>query len=225
MSHRYRMYPAPEQESVMRVHVGQARFVWNTALDQCEMARQLGQYADQKAWDRHLAEARQTTEWLAEGSSTVQQQALRDLRQAFRNWWTNPAHFGHPRHRKHGLAEGFAIRDLSVVKINRRWGEVTVPKCGRVRFRLSRPVPLDAKSGRVTLDRAGRWHVSFISVPAQIDTPGTGEVVGIDRGVAVTATLSTGEMLHAPTPERAKRARLQRKMARQCKGFQPANPD
>jgi hypothetical protein len=36
-----------------------------------------------------------------------------------------------------------------------------VPKAGWVRFRWSRPVPPDAKSYRVRMDRAGRWHIAF----------------------------------------------------------------
>ena len=81
----------------MSLHCSHARFVWNLALEQCQLARRAGRYADQKLWDRQLAEARQASPWLAAGSSAVQQGALRDLRQGFKNWWKNPAHFGHPR--------------------------------------------------------------------------------------------------------------------------------
>jgi transposase len=77
------------------------------------------------------------------------------------------------------------------------------------------------KSYRVTLDRAGRWHISFAAVPEPIPAPGTGEVVGIDRGVAASATLSTGEMLVVPrlSPGRQRRLRrLQRRLARASRG-------
>ena len=48
------------------------------------------------------------------------------------------------------------------------------------------------------MDRAGRWHVAFAVIPGPVSAPGNGQAVGIDRGVAVSAALSTGEMLHAP---------------------------
>ena len=64
-------------------------------------------------------------------------------------------------------------------------------------------VPPDAKSYRVTMDRAGRWHVAFAVIPGPVPAPGNGQVVGIDRGVAVSAALSTGELLHCPRPDRA----------------------
>jgi len=51
----------------------------------------------------------------------------------------------------------------------------------------SRTVPPDAKSYRVTMDRAGRWHVAFAVIPAPVPAPGNGQTVGIDRGVAVSA--------------------------------------
>ena len=35
-----------------------------------------------------------------------------------------------------------------------------VPKAGWVRFRWSRPVPHSARSYRVTMDHAGRWHIT-----------------------------------------------------------------
>ena len=108
------------------------------------------------------AEARKLT-WLKEGSSAIQQQALRDLNQAFQNWWKRPDHFGRPTWRKADINEGFAVRDLSVRRINRKWGQVFVPKCGWVKFRVTRERSdiETASSARVTLDRSGRWFVSF----------------------------------------------------------------
>lgn len=52
-----------------------------------------------------------------------------------------------------------------------------MPKAGWVRFRWSREVAT-AKSYRVTLDRAGRWHIAFAVLPGPIMGPGTKEVVG-----------------------------------------------
>ena len=105
--------------------------------------------------------------------------------------------------------------------MSRKAGQVWVPKAGWVRFRWSRAVPPGAKSYRVTRDRAGRWHVAFAVIPAPVPAPGNGQVVGIDRGVAVAAALSTGEMLHCPAltvRERRRLRRLQRTLARARRG-------
>ena len=82
--------------------------------------------------------------------------------------------------------------------LSRKTGQVWVPKAGWVRFRWSRAVPPGVKSYRVTQDRAGRWHVAFAAVPEPVPAPGTGQAAGIDRGVAVSAALSTGNCCTAP---------------------------
>jgi putative transposase len=108
-----------------------------------------------------------------------------------------------------------------VRRLNRRWGEVRVPQAGWVRFRWSRAVPDDVKSYRVTRDRAGRWHLAFAWIPHPVATPGNGLAIGIDRGVAVSAALSTGEMLNAPGLSTGEQRRLkhpERTLARAKKG-------
>ena len=105
--------------------------------------------------------------------------------------------------------------------MSRKIGQVWVPKAGWVRFRWSRAVPPGAKSYRVTRDRAGRWHIAFAVIPEPVPAPGNGQAVGIDRGVAVSAALSTGQMLHCPAPtgrERTRLRRLRRKLARAARG-------
>jgi putative transposase len=73
----------------------------------------------------------------------------------------------------------------------------------------------------VTLDRAGRWHIAFAAIPAPVPAPGNGRVVGIDRGVKVSAALSTGHRLRVPGltwREQARLRRLERKLARAKRG-------
>jgi putative transposase len=152
----------------------------------------------------------------------VEQQALRDFAQAMRNFF-NGTH-RRPTWRKAVVHEGFrqvALKHHHIEQLNRRFAQVWVPKVGWVRFRRSRPVPAGAKSYRVTRDRAGRWHVAFAHVPDPITGPGDCSVVGIDRGVVVSAALSTGELLHAPglTPGESKRLTvLQQRLARAKRG-------
>jgi putative transposase len=131
---------------------------------------------------------------------------------------------GQPSWRKAGRDEGFrivAVKPGHVRRLSRKTGETWVPKAGWVRFRWSRTVPPGVKSYRVTRDRAGRWHLAFAVIPEPLPAPDTGEVVGIDRGVVVSAALSTGELLRVPRltgRERARLRRLQRQLARAKRG-------
>ncbi len=193
----------------MLAHCRDARLVWNLAVEQqqhWQPGRKAPGYVEQAA---QLTEARCEYAWLRAGSQTVQQQALRDFAQAMQNLFKGT--HGSPTWRKAGVHEGFrqvAVKPRHIERLNRRFGRVWVPKVGWVRFRLSRLVPAGVKSYRVTRDRAGRWHIAFAHIPDPICGPRDGSVVGIDRGVAVSAALSTGELLHAPSLTRGEAKRL-----------------
>ena len=206
----------------MRDHCAHARYIWNLAVEQHSHWRpgraSAPGYLEQS---RQLTAARAEHRGLAAGSQTVQQEALRDFAQAMAAFFDpgNPA--GQPSWCKAGRNEGFRIvgrgKQWDVRRLSRKVGQVWVPKVGWVRFRWSRAMPPGVKSYRVTMDRAGRWHVAFAAIPAAVPAPGNGEAVGIDRGVAVSAALSTGELLRAPilaARERNKLRRLERKLAR-----------
>jgi putative transposase len=215
---RYRLEPTRAQEAVLLRHCSDARYVWNLAVEQHSWWR-----AGRKSAPGYLEQCRQLTaaraenRWLADGSQMVQQQALRDFAQAIRNFFAGT--HGKPSWRKAGRDEGFRIVALKpghVRRLNRGHAVVLVPKCGWVRFRLSRPVPEGVRSFRVTRDRAGRWHAAFAHIPTRLDGPGTGEVAGIDRGIAVTLVLSDGTTFQAPAPRPV--APLQRKLSRTRRG-------
>ncbi|MCW2628096.1 transposase [Mycobacterium sp.] len=219
---RFRLLPTAEQEQALLAHCRDARYVWNLAVEQqqhWQPGRKAPGYLEQAA---QLTEARDEYAWLRAGSHTVRQQALRDFAQAMRNFFAGTHR--RPTWRKAGVHEGFrpvAVKPHRIEQLNRRFAQVWVPKVGWVRFSRSRPVPAGVKSYRVTRDRAGRWHVAFAHVPDPVCGPGDCSVVGIDRGVVVSAALSTGELLHAPglTPGESKRLTvLQQRLARATRG-------
>ncbi|WP_082992882.1 RNA-guided endonuclease TnpB family protein [Mycobacterium sp. 1245111.1] len=219
---RFRLSPTPAQLVVLSEHCRHARFVWNLAVEQQQFwqpGRRAPGYNTQSA---QLTEVRAEYDWLAAGSQNVQQQALRDFAQAMRNFFGGT--HGRPSWRKAGVHEGFrqvGVKARHVERLNRRYGRVWVPKVGWVRFRWTRAVPAGVKSYRITKDRARRWHVAFAHIPKPIHGPGDGSTVGVDRGVIVSAALSTGELLHVPglTPgEQIRLRRLQQRLARAERG-------
>ncbi|MEU0964643.1 transposase, partial [Streptomyces sp. NPDC005917] len=197
---------------------------------------------------RQLTEARRDNQWLGAGNADVQQQALKDFAKAKNARFASG--FGEPTWRKKFVHEGFRVigtdrvpeydqdgspklnakgkqvmgRSVVVQKLNQRWAQVKVPGCGWVRFRLSpkgkgAQLP-DAKTLCVTL-KNGQWHAAFAVIPDPIEKPGTGEVIGIDRGVTITAALSDGRTLNCPqltARERAQIRKNQRRAARAKKG-------
>jgi putative transposase len=196
---RFRLYPTVEQAQFMlERHCADVRFVWNLAVEQFNWGRPGRSAPGPAERQRQLAEARQAFEWLAGGSSSVQQQALRDFDRAVAGFFKGTHR--RPTWRRKHQHEGFCVRDTKVRVFKRKWAEVAVPKLGWVRFRVSRALPESALGmARITQDKAGRWHVSFPAPqPAVNDAGRVGRSVGIDRGVATTIATSDGQMLRRP---------------------------
>src|SRR6266508_428974 len=218
MAHRYRLYPTAAQVEVLAVHCRDARFVWNLARERANCWRP-GRPAPPGSGQRfgQLAEARGDG-FLGAGSSSVRQQALRDFDQALRNRWAGTHR--RPTWRKRGRHEGVCVRDVPVERLDRTWARLQIPKLGWVRFRLSRPPPADFGMARVTLDRAGRWHVAFAAPQPPVARRATGRAAGVDRGVTTTLVDSNGQHHRAPTSPRlyATSDRLSRRLARQRRG-------
>ncbi|MEU3307522.1 transposase [Nocardiopsis sp. NPDC006832] len=202
------------------------RAVWNTALDQRR------QYVDRYTRGRQggfcgyhlqaaqLAEAKAEEPWLKVAPSHVLQQTLKDLDRACREKGTFKVRW----RAKYRWSPSFrfpAGNLITVEKLNRKWSRAKLPKLGWVRFRSSRPIGGIIRSATVSR-KGGRWFVSFL-VEDGLLTPEhhPGTPVGVDRGVKVAATLSTGRFHDRPfaSPgEKARHLRLQRKLARKKKG-------
>jgi putative transposase len=222
MAIRNRLFPRTEQGIVLLGHCSHVRFVWNLAVEQDSWWRPgRGSAPGHCERRRQLTEARAAEPWLASGSSSVQEQALRDFDKAMSAFFDKKNPAGKPSFRSKRGTQGFVIRDTKVRRLNRRWGAVFVPKCGYVRFRWTRALPTKLGMARVTCDRAGRWHVSFPAPQPAVEREQTGKAAGIDRGVRTALVTSDGQHYRAPRISDRRAARylaLQRRMARQHKG-------
>src|SRR6201992_2376388 len=107
---RYRLLPSTAQEAVLRGDCGQGRDVGDPAVEQRPHWRpgRTGApgYLEQC---RQLTQARAEHPWLAAGSQTVQQQALRDFSHALALFFGLQTPTGRPTWRKADRDEGFRI--------------------------------------------------------------------------------------------------------------------
>ena len=197
---RFRLLPTPEQEEALLAHCRDARYVWNLAVEQqqhWQPGRKAPGYVEQAA---QLTEARAEYGWLRAGSQTVQQQALRDFAQAMQNFFTGTHR--RPTWRKAGVHEGF--RQVAVQTASRRAAEPPLRSGVGAQGRLGAVPPVAAGARRVS-SPTGLPVIGPAAGMSRSPTSPTRSPVramaawsGIDRGVAVSAALSTGELLHAP---------------------------
>ena len=228
LRYRYRCYPELEQKTLLAKAFGCAHVVWNDAL---ALNRQL--YQDKsKPFDsgalmqRCITEAKRTEErsWLGEVSASMLQQSVRDLSQAFRNWWQGKGRVRAPNFKKRGNRQ--SIRACGKEFYPTETG-VRFPKIGVLRLRWSRPLPAEPSSVTIIKKCSGKYYTSFVvEVEDEKNLPPTPKEVGIDLGLASLAVTSDGDKLAPPRFLRSalrKIGRLQRSLSRKVKGSRNRN--
>lgn len=241
MSHKsyaFAAYPPQGQAQAAARLFGSCRWLWNQALDMRETARKAGEpIPTMKELSAMLPVWKHTPEtaWLGEVSSVALQQKLRDLDQAYKNFFdsltgkrkgkrVNP-----PRFKKRGNRDTARFTRNSGFKVYETThgvGFVTLPKIGRIRFVLSRPLPSAPTSVTLIKHPSGRWEVVFVvEVEDQVIDTGATTVAGIDYGLKDLATIArsdgTREKVENPRWLRKtekKLAREQRILSRKEKG-------
>jgi len=222
---KFRLGASDVQSARLRVLCGNARYVWNQALEKCnESADTKGAYVPRyetmakwvTAWKRAPE-----TEWLKDAYTDNLQQKLKDLDAAWQRYYKKIEGAQRPRFKKKGQSRD-SVRFVNFQKYcrieNRR---VKLPaSLGWIKFRKSREIVGTIKNCTVGFE-GGHWFISFqtereIAEPAHTST----SMIGVDMGVARFLTLSDGtfiEPVGAFKANQLKLARAQRALARKVK--------
>lgn len=222
-AYKYRFYPTPEQESILRRTMGCVRLVYNKALD----ARTSAWY-DRQERIGYSQTSSLLTQWkkqeelqfLNEVSCVPLQQGLRHLQKAFTNFFAKRT--GYPcfkKKRNGGSAEftksAFKFKD----------GQLWLAKCKEpLNLRWSRDLPGSATPSTITvkLDASGRWFVLLLVNDKTVNQlPKTSNSVGIDVGINSLITTSEGEKVSNPRHFKSlyqKLRRAQKSLSRKTKG-------
>ena len=220
---RYRFYPTPEQEALLRRTLGCVRLVYNKAL-----------HARSEAWTSakksigYVAQSRDLTAWkklpelsfLNEVSCVPLQQTLRHLQVAYTSFFAKRTKYpGFKRKSRGGSAE------FSRSAFRLDGDALTLAKMDSpLNIHWSRPLPKGAEPSTVTvnLDASGRWHVSLLCEDKSIKAlPKVSAAIGLDMGITSLVTLSTGEKIANPKHDarELKRKRiLSRRLSHKTKG-------
>ena len=219
---KYRFYPTPEQETLLRCTMGCTRLVYNRAL-----AVRTQAWYDEKKRVGYSDTSALLTEWkkqddlqfLSEVSSVPLQQGLRHLQKAFSNFFEGRAKYPTFKKKRNG---GNAEFTKSAFKF--RNGQVFLAKSSLpLPIRWSRELPKGATPTTITvkLSPAGRWTVSLL-VDVEIEPlPPCSNEIGVDLGVTSLVALSDGKKIANPKGFNAKRRKLkkaQKALSRKQKG-------
>ncbi|MCG5057233.1 MAG: transposase [Limnoraphis sp. WC205] len=220
---RYRFYPTPEQESLLRRTLGCVRLVYNKAL-----AARTQAWYEQKERVGYSQTSSMLTEWkkekeldfLNEVSCVPLQQGLRHLQTAFTNFFAGRAKYPNFKKKRNG---GSAEFTKSAFKFKE--GQVYIAKYKEpLPIRWSRQLPKNCKPSTITvkLDPSGRWFVSLrINDPTDHKLKPIEQKVGIDLGITSLFTTSDGVKVSNPKHfnKLHKKLRLaQKSLSRKIKG-------
>ena len=220
---RYRFYPTPEQESLLRRTLGCVRLVYNKALYERTQAwyeRQERVGYNQTSSMLTQWKKEEDLDFLNEVSCVPLQQGLRHLQTAFVNFFAGRASYPIFKKKRNG---GSAEFTKSAFKFKDK--EIYLAKCSEpLPIRWSRQIPkgCEPTSVTVSLHPSGRWHISIrFDDPTIQPLPVTDNTVGIDLGVTSLIATSNGDKIANPQHFKKHCKRLkkaQKNLSRKQKG-------
>lgn len=220
---RYRFYPTPEQESLLRRTIGCCRLAYNKALAaRTEGWFQRSERISYAQTDRMLTgwKKEESLHFLNEVSSVPLQQALRHLQTAFGNFWDKRT--GYPSFKKK-RGGGSATYTRSAFRF--RDGQVFLAKCSEalpIRWSRQLPAGVEPSSVVVSLHPSGRWHISLkVDDPTIQPLPPSDGQIGLDAGISALVTDSDGNTTANPRTINRFRQRMrqaQKALSRKVKG-------
>ncbi|HEY9872547.1 MAG TPA: RNA-guided endonuclease TnpB family protein [Candidatus Obscuribacterales bacterium] len=222
-AYRYRFYPTPDQESLLRRTMGCCRLVYNKAL----AARTESWYERQQRVE-YVQTSAMLTSWkkqedlnfLNEVSSVPLQQGLRHLQKAFTNFFA-----GHAKYPKFKKKHNGGSAEFTKSAFKWKNGQVYLAKCVEpLPIRWSRQLPLWCTPSTITvkLDAQGRWFVSLLVDDHTLKPlPKVDKAIGLDVGITSLIATSDGDKIANPKHFKRlhkKLKRLQKALSRKQKG-------
>lgn len=209
LRYSFRVDPTPTQRAALANVFGCTRVVYNDAVAARRKAHEedLPYPTFAELCRRLITQAKRTPEraWLAEVSAVPLHQAMRDVDQAYRNYFQSlsgkrkGARVGPPRFKSRKDNCESARFTSGANWIITPSGGLRLPKIGVLKVRWSRSLPSAASSVTIIKDSAGRYFASFVvKVSDQDALPEAANEVGIDLGLTHFAVLSDGSKVASP---------------------------
>ena len=223
---KYRIYPDDAQKLQIAKTIGCARFVYNDALDCRKVAWEVACISLNFFWTcRNLTIFKQQMPFLQDVDKFALQNALRDLDVAYKNFFAGRANYPKFK-RKHSSKQSYRT-NFTTNNITVNGDSIKLPKLGKVKARISRPIQGRIINATVSRTKSGKYFVSICCADVEIQKlkPSNREV-GIDLGIKDFAITSDGEKIANPKHLKKSLRRLkmlQRRLSRKSNGSQNRN--
>jgi putative transposase len=227
-AYRYRCYPTPEQEQLLRQTLGCTRLVYNKAL-----ALRTASWYERQERVGYSETSAMLTNWKKEAelaflndvSSVPLQQGLRNLQTAFANFFAGRTQYPNFKKKHHGGSAQF-----TKAAFGGKNSQVFLAKCSEpLPIRWSKQIPQGCVPSTITvkLTPAGRWYVSILVNDCTIKPlPKIDKTIGLDLGITSLIATSDGDKITNPKHLKKLRGKLKKKqkaLARKLKGSNNRN--
>lgn len=218
--YKFRLEPNETQKKQIQETLDSARFVYNRFLDLNVYAYQTeGIHLSYVMMSSLLTVLKQDPEypWLKQADSVALQTALKDLDEAFQNFFAGRAKHPKFKTKKRAYKSAYRTRNqYGCIRIIDKH-HVQLPKLGVVRARISRFPHGVIKNATISLTATGKYEVSFCVDEIAVPKRSAGGEIAIDLGLAEFYTDSKGRTVENPhvlAKLSKKLAREQRKLSR-----------
>ncbi len=219
-AYKFRIYPNKEQRVQIAKTFGSVRFVYNHYLNE-----RIENYKKDKTslnyYDnaKDLPNLKTEFKWLKEVDSTALQSSLKDLDEAYKNFFKSENGFPKFKSKK---THKFSYKTKYVNKNIEYLGKcIKLPKLGLVKTRNKLIPQGRIISATVTQEPSGEYYVSLCCANVKINAfEKTNKNAGIDLGIKEFAILSDGTKINNPKflgSSLKKLAKLQRELSRKTK--------
>jgi putative transposase len=210
--YQFRLYPTASQEAGLLATLETCRRFYNDCLAERKAAYETEKRTVTKFEQlRRVKELKATNPYAAGVHSHVLQVVVSDLDKAFQAFFRrvkSGEKAGYPRFKGRDRFDSIGFKENgNGFKVDGR--RLKLSGIGRVAVRWHREMVGTVKTLRVCR-RAGHWYASFACEVEAEPLPATGEVAGVDVGVASLLTTSDGEHIDNPRWYRAAQAKLRR---------------
>lgn len=223
-AYRYRLYPNKTQATLINKTLGCARFVYNHFLGKkIDLYQSTKETLSYNQCSSELTNLKKELQWLKEVDSIALQQSLRNMEQAYKNFFKGA---GFPKFKKkHDNRHSYRTQNPNnniCIEGNR----IKLPKIGKVKFANSRQFEGKITNATITKTPSGKYFVSVLVDEQSKTLPKNDNAIGIDMGLKELAICSNGKVLPNIKPLKTlekKLAKAQRELSRKVKGSNNRN--
>lgn len=203
-AYKYRIYPNRKQEELINKTIGCSRFVFNYYL-----TLKINTYKEQNKTltlyecDKNLTNLKKELEWLKEVDKFALQQTLKDLDQAYKNFFRRVKQggavgfpkFKSKKNNKQSYRTQFTSNNIQVDFDNNK---IKLPKLKWIKCKLSKTFNGQIKNATISKTNTNKYFVSVLVDTENFKLEPSKNRVGIDLGLKEFAITSDGVVYENP---------------------------